>query len=162
VVLRAAVGRNKLNNLMKQMATGANLPDLASKRITNTSVRKHLCQKLQDNSIPDTQAVHITGYKNPSSLNNYRTLNSKKKHEMSALLPRNTGDIASTVNENSSSSANSFQNTEHTSFAQSVSGAANMNPSDIFHAIFYGSTISGGTFNININFTDSKDRAHDN
>lgn len=41
--LRGPVGRNKLNNLMKQMATDANLPDLASKRITNISVRKHLC-----------------------------------------------------------------------------------------------------------------------
>ena len=41
--LRGPVGRNKLNNLMKQVATDANLPDLASKRITNISVRKHLC-----------------------------------------------------------------------------------------------------------------------
>lgn len=97
-----------------------------------------------------------------------------------STLSRNTEDITSTVNENSISSANSFQNCEHMSFlrappprtayhshiiqsfAQSVSAAANVNPSDIFHAIFYGSTISGGTFNININFTDSKDRAHDN
>ena len=70
--LRAPVGRNKLNNLMKLMAKEAELPDLEIKRITNTSVRKHLCQKLLDNNIPDTQAVHITGHKNPSSLNNYR------------------------------------------------------------------------------------------
>ena len=50
------------------MAKEAELPDLKTKRITNTSV----CQKLLDNNIPDTQAVHITGHKNPSSLNNYR------------------------------------------------------------------------------------------
>ena len=64
--------RNKMNSLMKDMAKEANLPDLQTKRITNTSVRKHLCQKLLDNNIPNAQAVHITGHKNPSSLNNYR------------------------------------------------------------------------------------------
>ena len=64
--------RNKMNSLMKDMTKEANLPDLQTKRITNTSVRKHLCQKLLDNNIPDAQAVHITGHKNLSSLNNYR------------------------------------------------------------------------------------------
>ena len=34
--------------------------------------------------------------------------------------------------------------------------------SDIFHELFYGSAISGGSFNISISFTDSQDRAHDN
>ena len=55
--------RNKMNSLMKDMAKEANLPDLQTKRITNTSVRKHLCQKLLDNNIPNAQAVHITGHK---------------------------------------------------------------------------------------------------
>jgi len=57
---------------MKDMAKEANLPDLQTKRITNTSVRKHLYQKLLDNNIPDAQVVHITDHKNTSSLNNYR------------------------------------------------------------------------------------------
>ena len=48
---------------MKLMAKEAELPDLETKRITNTSVRKHLCQKLLDNNIPDTQAVDITDTK---------------------------------------------------------------------------------------------------
>ena len=69
---RAPVGRNKLNNLMKLMPKEAELPELETKRIPNTSVRKHLCQKLLDKNIPDIQAVHITGHNNPSSLNKYR------------------------------------------------------------------------------------------
>lgn len=44
--LRGPVGRNKLDHLMKTMVQKANLPDVGEKRLTNTSVRKHLCQKL--------------------------------------------------------------------------------------------------------------------
>ena len=55
-------------------------------RITNTSVRKHLCQKLLDSNIPDTHAIHITGHKTPQSLNNYRKLSNKQKQHVSTLL----------------------------------------------------------------------------
>ena len=87
--LRAPVGVKKLNSLMKKMAIKANLPDLASKRITNSSVRKYLCQKLIENNVPDTQAIHITGHKNPNSLNNYRKLTNSQKCVMSSILSSN-------------------------------------------------------------------------
>ncbi|XP_053401130.1 uncharacterized protein LOC128557606 [Mercenaria mercenaria] len=62
--LRGPIGRNKLNNLLKSMAAKADLPELQfGKRITNTSVRKRLCQKLLENEVPDTHAVHVTGHK---------------------------------------------------------------------------------------------------
>ena len=73
--LSAPVGKNKIANLMQNMAKNANMPGLQSKRKTNSSVRKHLCQKLIENEVPDTQAIHITGHKNTESLNNYRTIN---------------------------------------------------------------------------------------
>jgi len=44
--------------------------EIHGKRLNNTSVRNHLCQKLMDNNIPDNHAIHITGQKNPGSLNN--------------------------------------------------------------------------------------------
>jgi hypothetical protein len=40
------IGVNKLNSLLRCMAEKAGLHDLAFKHLTNTSVRKHLCQKL--------------------------------------------------------------------------------------------------------------------
>ena len=52
-----------MSSLMKDMTKEAHFPDLQAKIITNTSVRKHLCEKLLDNNIPDAQAVHITGIK---------------------------------------------------------------------------------------------------
>ena len=61
--LRGPVEIHQLNTLMKTMAERTKLPNLASKRITNTSVRKHLCQKLGENNIPDTMAVHVTGHR---------------------------------------------------------------------------------------------------
>ena len=84
--LSQPIGVNKLNGLMKNMALRAHLPDLPYMRITNTSVRKHLCQKLLDSNIPDTHAIHITGHKTPQSLNNYRKLSNKQKQHVSTLL----------------------------------------------------------------------------
>ena len=66
-----SVGRNKLNNIMKSMVKEAGV-EIHGKRLTNTSVRNHLCQKLMDNNVPDNHAIHFTGHKNPRSLNNYR------------------------------------------------------------------------------------------
>ena len=45
--LKAPGGKNKLNGLVETMAIRGNLPELENgKRLTNTSVRKALCQKL--------------------------------------------------------------------------------------------------------------------
>ena len=89
--LSQPIGVNKLNGLLKTMALRAHLPDLSYMRITNTSVRKHLCQKLLDSNIPDTHAIHITGHKNLQSLNNYRKLSNKQKQHVSTLLSSSSG-----------------------------------------------------------------------
>jgi hypothetical protein len=34
----------------------------------------------------------------------------------------------------------------------------NLNPRDVYHSIFYGSTITGGTFNMNIYFGHPENR----
>lgn len=70
--LTAPVGRNKLANLLKVMVERADLPSREYKRLTNSSVRKRLCQTLMNNGVEDTMAIHITGHKNPQSLNSYR------------------------------------------------------------------------------------------
>ncbi|KAJ8311334.1 hypothetical protein KUTeg_010689 [Tegillarca granosa] len=77
--LRAPIGVNKLQNIMKLMAKEACLPQ--NKRITNTSVRKTLIQKMTD-----SLQVYVTGHKNTGSLNNYRTLNNTHKHAISHIL----------------------------------------------------------------------------
>ena len=72
---------------MKTMATRANLPELENgKRLTNTSVRKALCQKLLNANVPDTQAIHVTGHKYAQSLNNYRQLSNFQQAKLSNLL----------------------------------------------------------------------------
>jgi hypothetical protein len=64
---------------MKSMVKEAGV-EIHGKRLTNTSVRKHLCQKLMDNNVPDNHAIHITGNKNPGSLNNYRYIIQSSNH----------------------------------------------------------------------------------
>ena len=84
--LSQPIGVNKLNGLLKTMALRAHLPDLPYMRITNTSARKHLCKKLLDSNLPDTNAIHITGHKNLQSLNDYQKLSNKIKQHVSTLL----------------------------------------------------------------------------
>ena len=81
--LKAPVGKNKLDNIMKNMAQKGGLPE---RRITNTSVRKALVQKMTDHNVPDNLQVYVTGHKNPQSLNNYRTLNDTHKYQISRIL----------------------------------------------------------------------------
>jgi hypothetical protein len=68
----------------------AKLPEHETKRLTNSSVRKHLCQKLVDKNVPGEHAIHITGHKHLSSLNKYRTLNENRKKEISQILKKVT------------------------------------------------------------------------
>ena len=54
---------------------------LENKRLTNHSARKHLVQKLNDNKIPPTQTMQITGHRNVNSVNNYSSLSDKQKEK---------------------------------------------------------------------------------
>ena len=71
---------NKLNSLLKDMVNEARL-GLENKRLTNHSARKHLVQKLNDNKIPPTQTMQITGHRNVNSVNNYSSLSDKQKEK---------------------------------------------------------------------------------
>ena len=55
---------------------------LENKRLTNHSAHKHLVQKLNDNEIPPTQIMQITGHRNVNSVNNYSPLSEKQKEKM--------------------------------------------------------------------------------
>ena len=158
--LRGPVGKNKINNILKNMIKIAKLPEHETKRLTNSSVRKHLCQKLMDKNVQDEHAIHITGHNNLSSLNKYRTLNENRKKEISQILSTTTDDYSVTQSLKNNGTfvgqTNSEPTLQHTStMTSSLTNIPNSYPSDIFHAMFYGSTINGGTFNVNINFMSS-------
>ena len=70
--LRAPIGKNKIEGIVKKMAEEADLPK--NKRFTNISVCKPLVQKMTDNEVKDTLQVYLTGHKNVGSLNNYQSL----------------------------------------------------------------------------------------
>lgn len=80
---------------MKKMSKNAGLPD--NKRITNTSVRKTLVQRMTDSNVPDTLQVYVTGHKNIQSLNNYRTINDTQKFAISSILSKSSCKTSSLV-----------------------------------------------------------------
>ncbi|MEW8546437.1 MAG: DUF3504 domain-containing protein [Candidatus Thiodiazotropha sp.] len=137
--LRAPVGKHKLANFMKSMVKSAELPSDGNQKLTNTSVRKALCQKLLEANVPDTQAIHITGHKNASSLNNYRKLNNHQQASLSHLLANFQGS----TNSNTSTGMTLSQSTQNRLTKQETKNTAQP-------VFFPGAVISGGTFKITI------------
>ena len=126
------------------MVSRANIQ--SDKRLTNTSVRKHLCQKLMENQVPDTQAVQITGHKNPNSLNNYRSLNSAQKNHISSLLAN-----TNTVQQHRLSHAIRYVNCSHFWNTAWHNQTHKISSHQAHKSVFCGSAIHGGVFNITIN-----------
>jgi hypothetical protein len=81
---RQIVGQNKLEKMMSTMATQAKLS--SDKRLTNTSVRKYMMQKLTDCGVAPTVIMQKSGHANVQSINNYCSLSEKQHREMSAFL----------------------------------------------------------------------------
>ena len=145
--LRLPMGKHKLSILMKKMVQEGELSE-SEKRLTNTSARKYLCQKLLENEIPDAQAVHVTGHKNIQSLNNYRTLNNKQQQTISALISNSNTHVASDHRPAVPLTSNSVTSPAQNNLSWNTSCMSN-NP---MHSLFNGATINGGNFSINMYF----------
>lgn len=162
--LRGPVGRNKITGLLKSMVVNAGLPSFKSKRLCNTSVRKHLCQELLDKNVPDTLAVHVTGHKNPATLNNYRKPSNMQKFQMSNILTKSkcvSGSTSSEIIPQHNSHSPAQLPTMQIPCQLNQSASIDVRSSQIsheatvsgsLHSLFSGSTIHGGTFNINMHF----------
>jgi hypothetical protein len=85
---KQVVGINKLGSIMKKMKEKANITE--RKKLTNTSSRKYLIQKLRDKNIPPTDIMQISGHKNVQSINSYSNISEKQQQTYSNYL-RNTG-----------------------------------------------------------------------
>ena len=59
---------------------------LEGKKLTNTSSRKYLVQKLKENNVPPTDIMQITGHKNVQSINNYSHMSNKQQEACSTYL----------------------------------------------------------------------------
>ena len=141
------MGKNKLNSILKDMCEAGGIP-----LKTNHAGRKRLVQKLQDNDIPPNQIVQITGHKNLQSINNYRSIRERQMENISNIL--------------SSSASTNRQVTEGGVFPvagappfQHYQLAASSSTSSVhenqLQTMFYGNTITGGVFSINIASTQS-------
>ena len=79
---KSAVGVNKLNSLMKQMAEKAGL----GSNVKNHSGRKTMIQTLTNNDIPATDIIQLSGHKNLQSVTNYSVVSEKLQVKMSRTL----------------------------------------------------------------------------
>ena len=87
LVLSSANGCQQLNSLMKTMAQKAGLN---AENLTNHSGRKRMIQKLNDQEVPPTHIMQISGHKNVQSLNNYSSLSEKQQRNIPNILSSTT------------------------------------------------------------------------
>ena len=145
------MGINKLNGLMKNMATKAGLD---CQRLTNHSARKRMVQKLNDSDVPPTHIMQLSGHKNIQSMNNYSHVSEQQQKTMSRILSGSASSTKPAVFECTSQNKRVLAQGETMSCSSyhSVSGLpASSNPTSAATGLFSGAVINGGRFNININ-----------
>ncbi|CAB4005042.1 zinc finger MYM-type 2-like [Paramuricea clavata] len=120
------MGKNTINNLLKNMCRNAGIRD-EEQKLSNHSARKTMVKKLKENHIPDTDIIQVTGHNNLMSLNTYDELSNDRMRRMSGIL---------------SGSDNNKANDSST-------------PGSGLSGLLSGSAISGGTFNITVNACQS-------
>ena len=132
------MGVNKIKSLMKTMAEKAGLD---AKNLTNHSGRKRMIQKLNDEGVPPTHIMRISGHKNVQSLNNYSTLSERQQQNISNILsgyPGVPGPSGYQVGISSALTLNATKTVQESRTQQPL-------------ALFQGASIQGGTFNISVN-----------
>ena len=115
---------------------------LDAKNLTSHSGRKRMIQKLNDEGVPPTHIMQISGHKNVQSLNNYSTLSEwQEKKNMSNILsgyPGVPGSSGYQVGISSALTLNATKTVQESTTQQPLT-------------IFQGASIQGGTFNISVN-----------
>ena len=134
------MGVNKLNSLNKL------------NRLTNHSARKTMIQKLNDNNIPPTHIMQLSGHRNVQSVNDYSTVSNEQQKNMSLIL---SGNTTSTSMEKRPVSRRSGVATEccESSFMKSSSFPA--------AGPFSGAVFHGEQFNITINTVNKSPNSTD-
>ena len=152
--LRAPIGKHKLSNFMQAMVKASGVSENENKKLTNSSVRKALCQKLLEANVPDTQAIHITGHKNAVSLNNYRKLNNHQQATLSHLLAnfQQSTESTSASMEMSPAVARPASTSSAVSLSQCTQNRLSKEETkNTAQPVFFpGAFITGGTFKITI------------
>ena len=110
---------------MKTMAGKAGF----ERRLTNHSARKRMMQKLNDNNVPPTHIMQLSGHRNLQSVNNYSTLSKEQQKNMSLILmsdnsaPSNTAHTAK-IPQTVVTAESSFTNSSVIPASGAFSGAA--------------------------------------
>ena len=98
-----------------------------------------MIQKLNDEGVPPTHIMQISGHKNVQSLNNYSTLSERQQKNISNILSGHTEMLGPSGYQVGFSSASNMNATKESTTTQQPL------------TLFQGASIQGGTFNISVN-----------
>ena len=93
------MGVNKLNTLMKTMASK---PNINNERLTSHITRKHMIKKLNDSEILPTHIMQLSEHK---SITNYISLNLNQQKDISGFLSRESSQTQVTTATNETAAA---------------------------------------------------------
>ena len=108
---------------------------LNAENLTNHSRRKRMIQKLNDQEVPPTHIMQISGHKNVQSLNNYSSFSEKQQRSISNIF----------------SSITSTRRTLAIEEREDVSLSENQESPQQVLSLLQGANIHRGTFSILIN-----------
>ena len=140
-----AKGFNKLNSL-KTMAAKAGLEN---QRLTNHSARKRMIQTLNDNDIPPSHIMQISGHRNVQSINNYSHVSQEQQKTMSRIL--SSSSTSSSSPSSSLSTSQEVMRKGQLSLTTATYSSGLQKHGEPCSGLFAGAVIHGGHFNININ-----------
>ena len=172
------VGVNKIMQFVPRMVEIAGVGE--NRKLTNTSYRKQLAYKLNENNVPKEVGRHVTGHKHASSLDNYSVLTTDQQHYLSDVvggapvkalaIPNSEADAVNTPSaravvrshefEPPIASSSAFIASEERVNTNLASGRSSQRivqfeeQSSSRHtptSLLSGAMIQGGTFNITVN-----------
>ena len=136
----APMGVNKLFSLMKTMCKKANLEN---ERLTNHSARKYMIQTLNDNEIPPSHIMQISGHKNVQSITNYSHVNINQQKRISNILSSGGEESCIVPAEKKAKKSLEVQS--------ATASTTTTTEGQIPLKLFEGAVIHGGDFHITIN-----------
>ncbi|XP_070206614.1 uncharacterized protein KIAA1958 homolog [Littorina saxatilis] len=132
------MGVNTIGSLMKEMAAASEISSTTSKRISGTSARKTLLQKLNDSGVPPTHIMEKSGHKNIQSVLSYAKMSDNQQLQVSRILSTTRTCTVSKLGAMTST-------TDDADSSASASGGNTLRQP----AVTFDAPIHGGVFNFN-------------
>lgn len=153
------LGVNTLSKIMSSMYTAAEMSnDVTIGKVSNHSARKTMITDLKKAKVSNTDIIQVTGHKNVNSITSYDAMDYERQKEFSEKLVPTTSSSA-TASHSDVSTTHDVGDTNINATAHSYVSDVKSSTNPIKPVVFFGgANITGGTFNVNVEYNHCKRR----